>query len=311
VLTPLAVLIALGAGAQMESDCPAGTRLVEERRVETETAIYIQPICEPVDDVEERESAESKPPLYAPSFVTESSFIEAAVKFARTEGWSNKEVERLRKALAGARGFEPAADDARTQSVWEAMEQRVSDSSFAGAGAKAEGPKLLLSGWQSNKFADCVVFAIATATQQPYGVVAARSNELIKAAPWRSGFYRNDPQQVFSRGGGLNDYEVALLAEAFGQVAAVEPSDYAATLRAGRPIVVPIATPAKTGHEVVLARTFRRGDSDWFEVIDSARKNPSERLYISAAELASIALAKGLTVNAEPGSPVPLLRPPR
>lgn len=303
----VAALAATSAGAtQPGSGCPEGSRLVEERTVETETAIYVQPICEHVDDTSSPSAGANEAGLYAGGFSTESDFIDAAVRFARANGWSDEEIGRVREALKRLGEFEPTDDAATANAVWDAMELRRSDPDLVRAAAGAEGSKMFTSGWQSGRFSDCVIFAIATSTSQPYSVVAAHSNELIKRAEWRARQYRDDPEKVFSEGGGLNDYEIALLAETFGQVAAVDPTDYAATVRAGRPVVVPVATRADTGHEIVLARTFRRGDTDWFEIIDPTLDDAQERLYLSSAELASIALAKGLTVSPEPG--VPLLR---
>lgn len=305
----LALLGAAGS-VQAASDCPEGTRLVEERRVETETAIYIQPICEPVESPDTDED-EVHPPLYAKGFTTEDDFIDAAIQFARAGAWSQAEIDRLSKALDGTRGFETVDNKARNRSVWAAIEKRAADPLLAQAAAQGDGAELLLSGWQSGQFADCAIFAIATATGAPYGVIAARANELVKSASWRSAFYRNDPQQAFSeRGGGLNDYEIALLGEAFGQISAVEPSEYAATVRSGRAILLPVATAGGSAHEVVLARTFRHDGSDWFEILDSTRSEPEKKLYLSASDLRTIALAKGLTVKGNWPDAVPLLRDP-
>lgn len=245
-------------------------------------------------------------PDYAPGFTKESDFIQAAIRIARRTGMPDADVRRLSKALEDARGFKRPDDVDRIDAVWAAMNERLSDPQFAQAASQGRGPEIFLSGWQSGKFDDCVLFAIATATGQPYSVVAAHTNELVKVADWRNNFHRSDPEQVFSRrAGGLNDYEAALVAEAFGQVQTVDPSDYAATLREERPIVIPVAAPNEGFHELVLARTFRHDGLDWFEAIDSALE-PGVRRYLSAAELAAIADAKGFTVK--PETAVPLLR---
>jgi len=101
-----------------------------------------------------------------------------------------------------------------------------------------------------------------------------------------------------------------MVAQAFGRAHVVEIADFAATLKAGSRVlvnVVPSNGDRRVGHEVVLTKTFRYGDQNWYELMDSYQ-GPLRRLYVSDRELSMIRRENGVAYRPEPGQTPALLR---
>lgn len=235
--------------------------------------------------------------------------IDGITSSARRSGWSADKLARLEAAL---NGLELDTDERyqpeRIRQSWTDVLGRASQSDFAREAARGEGPGLYGAGTQVGS-QDCAVFAVATAAGQPYGVVAARATQLIREGEWREAGERANPQAVLEKSG-LIGGEVIMLVEAFGQAEVVRPLDFARTLQAGRPVmvnVVPDSGNPKKGHQLVLAKTFRRGAETWYEVIDS-NAGPMRRLYLSHEELNLMLHEKGIAYRPNPGTTPDLLR---
>lgn len=231
------------------------------------------------------------------------SLIDWFNALAKRLQWTAEEQARLDNAL------NLLSDDGRDNvtgaqvtRVWQDMHARGRSAEWARAAASGKGPRFQGSvdaGIQS--FFDCTVFALANATGEPYGVVAARATKLIREGEWRDAAARAAPQQAIEQGG-LWVGEVVMLAEAFGEAEVVNSAAFAATLTAGRSIMVGVfaegvvfpadGTPAPA-HMVALTRTFQRGPDTWFEMIDS-NPGPRRRLYLSAEELLTILAQSGV-----------------
>jgi hypothetical protein len=87
-----------------------------------------------------------------------------------------------------------------------------------------------------------------------------------------------------------------LLAEDFGSAEVVPRTEFARTLKSGRPVligVVPANGDLSRGHEVVLSKTFQQAGETWFEMIDSNHDHP---LYLSNKELGTILLERGVGI---------------
>lgn len=307
----LMTLNAFANVAQASDGCPDGTVLVEERRIETQTAIYIQPICR-------RKDIPAKPPNsshatdynpYAPGFETDAEFIPAMLAAARAQGLSEDEIRRAELALdnLGLKSVQPRNRQRATE-IWSNMRRRSLDPAFLQAAARGAGSRLFESGWQSGRYDDCALFALATAADIPYGVVAASTNELLAKASWRVETDRKDTRRVFQLAGGLNGGEVIVLAELFGRAAIVRPDAFASTVSGGRPILISVATAGRSNHQVVLTRTFKHQGSTWFELIDSGQKNVTQHLFLTATELTSLLRENGVTVAPEKKRAPRLLR---
>ncbi len=238
----------------------------------------------------------------------EKRVMDGITAYARQIGWDEKEQARLLEALKNLRmaGF---YDDDSIRQSWRNIQGRSSDSTFARDAARGEGPGLIGAGKQSQE--DCAVFALATASGQPYGVVAAHATRIIREGEWRNARDRANPQSVFGKDrGGLMGGEVVLLAEALGQAEVVKPTGFAQALKEGRPVmvnIVPRSGNTDLGHQVVLARTFQRGKETWYEVIDSS-SGPMRRVYLSASELDFLIKENGVAYRPEPGRTPALLR---
>jgi hypothetical protein len=140
-------------------------------------------------------------------------------------------------------------------------------------------------------------------------VVAARATELIRQGEWRHADERADPQKAIEQRG-LMGGEVVMLAEAFGRADVVPFSDFAKTLREGRPVLVnvmPRNGDARFGHEVVLTKTFQHRGETWYVMMDSSQ-GPQERLFLSAKELNTMLKENGVAFRPEPGTTPKLLR---
>ncbi len=214
--------------------------------------------------------------------------------------WSDKERKRLDTALnALDRDGNKEKSRAEIQSVWADMLAR-GDALKADAD-KGAGPKLFGSGTQTN-YSDCAIFALANASGQPYGVVAARAAKLMADGKWRDEAERSNPQAAIEKRG-LMGGEVVMLAEALGQVKIVKSDDFAKTLIAGHAVMINVFPSGGTAHEVVLSKTFTHGGETWFEMMDSNR-GPLKRLYLSKADLMKILKETGVTYAPEEGSVV-------
>ena len=180
--------------------------------------------------------------------------------------WTPAERKRLDTALNSldADG-DREKNRAAIERVWDDMAAR--GDSMKDEAARGSGPNLIGAGTQMSR-ADCANFAIAAATGQPYGVVAARAMKLVSEGAWREADEIAHPEKVVEDGG-LMGGEVVFLTEAFGQARIVKSSDFARTISAGQPVMVNVFPRGGNAHEVVLSRTFTHGDETWFELMDS------------------------------------------
>lgn len=238
--------------------------------------------------------------------------IGSMIAMFQKEGWSQKELDRLNVALRNL-PLEHNLDPAQTRQVWNDMETRGPASGPAQDAAGGEGPVLYRPGQRQQSQDDCAIYALASAADLPYGVVAARAGELLRQAEeWRSSTETNNPQQVYDgkpgKPGGLNVAEIAILAEAFGQAEIIPPSDFSRILKEGRPVIIGVGLEGGGGHEAVLSKTFVHKGETWYEMMDSNQKDPLRRLYLSAAELDGILLDNGLAFRPEPGKTPKLLK---
>jgi len=118
---------------------------------------------------------------------------------------------------------------------------------------------------------------------------------LIGKGEWRGAEERAHPQNAIETRG-LMGGEVVLLAEDFGSAEVVPRTEFAKTLKSGRPVligVVPANGDLSRGHEVVLSKTFQQAGETWFEMIDSNHDHP---LYLSNKELGTILLERGVGI---------------
>ena len=225
---------------------------------------------------------------------------------AKKLGWSADEQARLDKALNNLVS-DGDGTSAQSRQAWQNVLARGQGEGFAREASQGVGPGFPGAGTQS--YQDCAVFALANASGLPYGVVAARATELIRQGEWRDAAERANPQKVIEQKG-LIGGEVIMLAEALGQAEVVTRTDFAKTLKEGRPVmvsVVPADGDFRNGHEVVLTKVFQRGGETWYEMMDS-NQGPQRRLYVSAKELTTIQKENGVAFRPEPGTTTKLLR---
>ncbi len=228
---------------------------------------------------------------------------------AKKLGWSDEEITRLDTALnkLGVDG-DSIVNSLQIASDWSTIRQRGENTELKEKANGGVGPGLPGAGKQST--GDCAVFALANAAGLPYSVVAARAIKLITEGEWRNEEYRKDPQKVFMDGG-LIGGEVLMLTEAFGQVEIIKSKDFEQTLKGGRTIMINVAPyngNLGAGHEVVLTKTFNHNGETWFEMIDSNREGPWQRLYLNTKELQSILQENGVVYRPEKGTVPELLR---
>jgi len=236
-------------------------------------------------------------------FNTEMEDIRIAMAinaYARRMRWQENKRARLQTSLNALRGDGDAnATDVDVRQAWRDISSREGQADLVRAASKGDGPKIVWSGRQSHE--DCAVFALASAVGLPYSVAATRAAELIRQGDWRSSEERAHPQQAIESKG-LNGGEVVLLAEDFGSVEVVPSSEFAKTLKSGRPVlvgVVPADGDMSAGHAVVLSKTFQQGGETWFEMMDSNHDHP---LYLSQKELSTILLDRGVAYRPEKGT---------
>jgi hypothetical protein len=222
-------------------------------------------------------------------------------------GWSGDQRTRLMTAFSQLTGDGAPARDVDIVRTWGVITRRGQQSALAAKASAGSGPGLPAAGLQA--FDDCAVFAVANASNLPYSVVATRAAGIIRLAEWRTAAERANPQRTIERGG-LTGNELLILAEAMGQAEVVPSTSFAATLRAGRRIMVNVVPPSgdiHTGHEVVLTRTFEHEGATWYEMIDS-NQGPWQRRYLSAGELSTILQERGVALRPNPGTSPSLLR---
>lgn len=220
--------------------------------------------------------------------------------YAKRMHWEERKRARLETALNALRGDgDDNATDVDIRQAWRDISSREGQADLASAASHGEGPKIIWSGRQSHE--DCAVFALATAAGLPYSVAATRAAELITQGEWHSTEEREHPQQTIEKTG-LTGGEIVLLAEDFGGAEVVQSSDFAKTLKSGRPVmigVIPQDGDLYGGHQVVLSRTFQQGGETWFEMMDSNHDHP---LYLSKKELDTILVERGVAYRPEKGT---------
>jgi hypothetical protein len=70
--------------------------------------------------------------------------------------------------------------------------------------------------------------------------------------------------------------------------------------------VVPKGGNLRTGHEIVLTKTFQHRGEAWYVMMDPNRE-PQQRLFISATELNTILKENGVAFRPEKGTTIELL----
>jgi hypothetical protein len=220
--------------------------------------------------------------------------------YAKRMHWEEKKRARLETALNALRGDgDDNATDVDVRQAWRDISSREGQADLARAASQGDGPNIVWSGRQSHE--DCSVFALATAAGLPYSVAATRAAELIGQGEWHSAEERAHPQQTIESTG-LTGGEIVLLAEDFGSAEVVQSSDFAKTLKGGRPVligVLPANGDLYGGHQVVLSKTFQHGGETWFEIMDSNHDHP---LYVSKKELSTILVERGVAYRPEKGT---------
>jgi hypothetical protein len=235
--------------------------------------------------------------------------INAINALAKKLKWTADKLARLDTALhkLSADG-DPNSTAVQIRSTWQGIIARGQDADLVREASEGGGLGFPGAGTQTVNN-DCTVFALANAAGLPYGAVAARATELIHQGDWRGADERANPQAVIERHG-LNGGEVVMLAEAFGQAEVVASSDFAKTLHAGRPVminVIPADGNMRSGHEVVLTKTFQHRGETWFEMMDS-NQGPQRRLFLSSSELNTMLQENGVSYRPDPGTTPKLIR---
>jgi len=221
--------------------------------------------------------------------------IEAQIAYARTQRWSDKELNSLK---AGFKAF-ASADDAdydpgKVNAIWKAMAARNGDADLTRLAAAAKGFSATGAGTQGNK-EDCAVFAVANAAGVPYGAVAAMATKFVGEGKWRRAEERDDPQKTIEEVG-LNGGEVLLLAEYYGMARVLARDEFDAALNASDPVMIniyPADNSLLRGHQVVLTKTFKDGSVRWYEAMDSNR-GPIAKMFIRADELTALLKEPGI-----------------
>jgi hypothetical protein len=255
---------------------------------------------------------DTSPPAPPPKPKTDiGRVIDQMEELAKNQGWSMEKQIQLDAGLHKLHGDgDPDATDITVIAAWKDVLARGQDAALTQEAIAGGGLGFPGAGKQTS-YQDCAIFALANATGLPYGVVAARATALINQGDWHTGAERKNPQDVIEKKG-LTGGEVVMLAEAFGQAEVVPSKDFAATLRAGRPIMVNVLPPSgdlDAGHEVVLTKTFQHGNETWFVMMDS-NQGPDQRLFVSKHELDTMLQENGVAYHADAGTTPQLLRGP-
>lgn len=239
--------------------------------------------------------------------------VRSMLKLAQDLQWPQAEQDHLKEAFARlATDGDEHATGSRISAAWARIGARGAQE-FAQEASHAGGPGLPGSGLQT-EYSDCTIFAVATATGLPYGIVASRATTLIHQGRWRSAADRTRPQSVIEQEG-LNGDEVIMLAESFGQAEVVASDKFAEVLHQGRPVLVDMyanGTDFGTGasnpeHQVVLTKAFPHDGETWYEMIDS-NQGPTHRLYLSHKELQTLLVENGVAFHPDEETVPALLR---
>ncbi len=226
---------------------------------------------------------------------------------AKQLGWNADKQTRLDKALNNL-GIDPAtwSDNTQIQRVWRDVLSRSQDTDLVRE-ASQDGDLGFPGAGKQTGLQDCAIFSLANAAGLPYSVVAARAAKLIRQGEWRSAEERGNPEHTIERG--LMGGEVVMLAELFGQAEVVPSADFAKTLKQGRPIllnVVPKGGDLRSGHEIVLTKTFQHRGETWYVMMDP-NQGPQQRLFLSGKELNTMLKENGVAFYPEPGTTLELL----
>jgi hypothetical protein len=256
--------------------------------------------------------------MQLPTIPADRNVVLGLLAEAKRNHWDDKKQQRLALAMLSLglpSNFNPASYD--VDGAWAAVMARGQNAELAREAAQAPGPELFSAGAGQQSFNDCTLFALANATGQPYDVVAARADLLLRHASWRPDADRANPPQVFERpaiqNAGLNAGEVIFLAENYGQAEMITPANFAQTLRSGVPITIAVQLPnpppppaLPIDHQVVLSKSFQHGGQTWYEMMDS-NQGATQRLYWSAAEIDTVIAENGVAIHRNPGTTPQLL----
>lgn len=233
--------------------------------------------------------------------------IKGMTALAEQRGWSALERKRLLKNLYEFNSDGETAGTLELVTTWKAVERRRIDSTLAQSIRNAVGVKLYRNGKQN--FNDCAVYALASATGRPYSLIAAMATKNIREGKWRDPSERRNPELTIKKqkGGGLLNYEVVFLAESLGRAEVVSSADFEKTIQSGRAVMIGITFDNKSGHDVVLSKTFRHQGEPWFEMVDSNQVG-FRRIYLSQSELAILLLEKGVAFSPDADTTPKLLR---
>ena len=239
---------------------------------------------------------------YNEDLATEEAVINGINAMAKRMGWSAEKQVRLNVALNNlSLVHDRNVNGDLIRSTWHDVVVRSQDAELIQEASQDGGLGFPGAGKQSLN--DCAVFALANAAGLPYGVVAARANLIVSQGEWRSADESANPEKTIQSG--LNGGETIMLAESFGQAEMVASSDFAKTLKAGRPIMVNLNI--STGHEAVLTKTFQHGGETWYVMMDS-NQNPDQRRFLSAKELNTLLKENGVAFSPDTGTTPKLLR---
>lgn len=103
------------------------------------------------------------------------------------------------------------------------------------------------------------------------------------------------------------NYEVVFLAESLGRAEVVSSANFEKTIKSGRSVMIGITFDDKSGHEVVLSKTFQHKGETWYEMIDSNQVG-FRKLYLSQSELGQLLLEKGVAFSPDAGTTPKILR---
>lgn len=207
-------------------------------------------------------------------------YIVAMNAMAKRLGFPGEKLTAVNLALNRLTLERQAATAAVAKKLWDDIRSRDGDPDLARAAGAGVGPALMPAAGQQS-FDDCAIFALANATGEPYGVVAARANRLLADAEWRGAADRRDPQRAIKEHG-LIGGEVVLMAEVFGKSEVITSAAFPGVLKDGRPILACVVTSGSGRHQVVLSRTFTHGGETWYEMMDSGSP---QRRHVRATEL--------------------------
>ena len=225
--------------------------------------------------------------------------IKSMNALAKQLGWSMEKQARLDKALnsLGVDG-DPEENNDLISRTWQDVLARDDKNTDLVRDA-SQGRNSGIPWGIKQKNDDCAIYALATAVGElPYKIVE-RAVELIRHGEWRNDYERSNPQKRVIEGDGLMGGEVVLLAESFGQVEVIPSSDFAKTLKEGRPVLVNVTGGSNSAHEVVLTKTFQHGGETWYVMMDSSQSEPGQ-LFLSAKELHMLLRENGVAFRPEP-----------